>query len=229
MSIKHFFLLLSFCTFSLHARTKPFTIMLDPAGDAQHAGRQIDDYTERGGTLSLANDIKESIENTHTGVRVVLTRFPGETIQPRQNASFANRLDVDLYISLHLFKQKNPQAQMYIFYFCSDPTTDFWFAQTPELAFVRSNEIHKQSIKKSKAWAALFFETVQQYSNTFITSKPLGIPFKPLYGMKSPSIGIEVSLAHSEEWKHYVQPITDGITALILNKKQSKGSRGFFS
>src|SRR5579859_5868722 len=74
-------------------QVKPFSIMLDPAGDAQITGRIIDDSYERGITLQLCEDIKKQLEADHPkNTRIVLTRFPGETIDPLQNANFANRL-----------------------------------------------------------------------------------------------------------------------------------------
>lgn len=231
MSIR-FFLIAALSILPLQGITfskkKTFTIMLDPAGDAQHAGRKIGDYTERGATLQFANALKKSIEDSHNGVRVILTRFPGETIQPRQNASFANRLDVDLYLSLHFFKQTTRKSLLHLFHFCLHPTTDFWSPQTPNLAFVKSNEIHKISIKTSQNWAQLLFESMHDHNKNFDTSKPLGIPFKPLYALKAPGIGIEASLTHPEEWQQYIQPITDGISTVIAKTKK-EGSRGIFS
>lgn len=203
--------------------------MLDPAGDAQHAGRKIGDHLERGPSLRFAESIQDSIKESHSDIRVVLTRFPGETIQPRQNASFANRLDVDLYISIHFFKQTTQKSLFHLFFFCIDPTTDFWSIPNTELVFLKSNEIHKQSITTSKQWTYLLFDALQSYKNIFTLSQPLGIPFKPLYGIKSPSIGIEVSLNHPEDWIRYVQPLQNSISTLIAHAKKEKGYRGIFS
>ena len=228
MSVKKYIMFCLVLFVPLYTKQKIFTIMLDPAGDAQHAGRKIGDYTERGATLQFGNALKKNIEESHSGIRVVLTRFPGETIQPRQNASFANRLDVDLYLSIHFFKQTTRKSLLHLFFFCLHPTTDFWSPQTPNLAFVKSSEIHKQSIKTSKAWAQTLFESMHDHSKSFDTPKPLGIPFKPLYGLKAPSIGIEASLTYPEEWQQYVQAITDGISTLITKTKK-ESSRGIFS
>lgn len=202
--------------------------MLDPAGDAQHAGRRIEGYLERGATLQFSNALKKNIEETYNNIRVILTRFPGETIQPRQNASFANRLDVDLYLSIHFFKQTTRKPLLHLFFFCLDPTTDFWPDQTSNLAFIQSSKIHKQSITTSKKWAQTFFETMQGYNKSFNTSEPLGIPFKPLYGLKAPSIGIEASLKNPEEWQRYIQPIAESINT-ILTQTKKESNRGIFS
>ena len=66
--------------------------MLDPAGDAQNPGRTIDDNFERGITLQFAEKLKEMLQEKFPTIRVVLSRTPGESLQPLQNANFANRL-----------------------------------------------------------------------------------------------------------------------------------------
>ena len=81
--------------------------MLDPAGDAQYPGRIIDDSFERGITLQCVEELQRAITRQFPHVRVVLTRFPGETCQPLQNAHFANRLDVDLYRAFTVIKNRN--------------------------------------------------------------------------------------------------------------------------
>ena len=91
------------CTLLLLARSvqSRFSIMLDPAGDAKHTGRQIDDNLERGISLQFTEKLKQTLEKQHPEIHVVLSRFPGETIYHLQNANFANRLEVDFYLSIH--------------------------------------------------------------------------------------------------------------------------------
>lgn len=104
------------CTFTT-LYSSPFTLMLDPAGDAQYPGRIIEDCFERGITLQFVEQLQVIITERFPSVRVVLTRFPGETRQPLQNANFANRLDVDLYISIHCYPESKPKSQLYLYYF----------------------------------------------------------------------------------------------------------------
>src|SRR3990172_8684717 len=82
------------------AQPRAFTIMLDPAGDAKNPGRKLDDSFERGITLQFSETLKQKLESLFPSIRVVLTRLPGETVQLLQNANFANRLDVNFYLSI---------------------------------------------------------------------------------------------------------------------------------
>lgn len=68
MSLKqHFALLISItlvCVIlTIHARknqrTRTYTIMLNPAGDARHTGRRIDDTFERSVTLQYVEKLKK--------------------------------------------------------------------------------------------------------------------------------------------------------------------------
>jgi len=91
---------------------KEIIIMLDPAGDAQYAGRRIDDSFERGLTLRCAEQLKQRLEQLFPQIHVVLTRLPGETVQPLQNANFANRLSVDLYLSIHFYHETATKPEL---------------------------------------------------------------------------------------------------------------------
>ena len=77
--------------------------MINPFGDAQYAGRIVDDSFERGLTLQFAEELQRKISKI-LPVRVVLSRFAGETLENLQVANFSNRLQVDFFISIHFYK-----------------------------------------------------------------------------------------------------------------------------
>lgn len=227
MSLKYFYLIL-FCSF-ISTSLFPLTVMIDPGGDAQTAGRKVDDYVERGITLQCAEQLKKAIESTNSGVRVILTRFPGETIQPLQNPSFANRLNVDLYISIHFFEKKKGKHSLSLFHFCTDPVTDYWQFQTPDLFFMKAHKVHLNSIATSKKWAEQCYSKLTDYKEHFTCTTPLGIPFKPLCGIKAPAIGIEASVQNPSDWTRYIKPLSESITTIIKKAKKGKRSHGLFS
>ena len=70
------------------------------------AGRIVNDSFERGLTLQFAQELKKELELNFNNIRVVLTRIPGETLESLQNANFANRLNVDFYLSIHFYSEK---------------------------------------------------------------------------------------------------------------------------
>ena len=217
------FLLLS-CTPSFVWAEKPFTIMIDPAGDSQHAGRQIGGHFERGITLQCAEQLKKIVEYTIPKTRIILTRFPGETLQPLQNASFANKLEVDLYLSIHFFAQKKGPHEIHFYHFCKDPITDYWKKTPTELCFIEAHFVHIHSITTSKAWAqklSAVFKT--EYKDHFQCTPPLGLPFKPLCGIQAPAIAFEAGLLNAQDWQRYIKPLSQGIEILVKQAKKERG------
>ncbi len=204
------------------APSKPFSIMLDPAGDARTPGRIIEDIKEQGGyergvTLLLAEEIKKRLEETlGKKVRVVLTRFPGETLDPLQNANFANRLDVDAYISIHFFHQKEDTPLIYLYHFVYNPITDMW-AKVHRLSFYPYDQAHLAHISKTGVWIEQCKNILRNdtYKKSFDVKGPYGIPFKPLIGVKAPAIAFEIGLKNKSDWTNYVAPLTECLNNLV--------------
>ena len=214
-------LLLFFYSISINAHNIPFTIMIDPAGDAKHAGRIIEDSFERGVTLQIAEKLKQLIEQEAPNVRVILTRFPGEFLEPLQNAHFANRLEIDFYISIHCYQEMGIKSACHLFYFLSNPT-DEWQQKSDSLHFQYYDKAHISNLKVSKKCAEFIKNSLdeKQYHALFEVKDVLGIPFKPLTGIVSPAVAIECSLPKKDHYKHYLLPLKNSIINLITYFKQ---------
>lgn len=212
MSIRLFWLLLicSSTTFC-HA---PFTILLDPAGDAQYPGRIIDDCFERGITLQFAEQLSGAIAKRFPSIRVAITRQPGETRQPLQNANFANRLDADLYISIHCYQESKPKSQLYLYYFSyNDP-----FASKPSpYAMCPYDKAYLYSMQTTKKWSDLIAQTLRdgQYASMMIFHGVYALPFAPLIGIKKPAIAFEIGLKQKDSWKQFIEPIIASLTPIF--------------
>ncbi len=197
-------------------RRTEFSIMLEPAGDTKHAGRSIDDCFERGITLQYAQELKKVIEHAYPYVRVILSRFPGETLEPLQNANFANRLGIDLYISIHFFYEKEEKPKLCIYQFCYNSVTDFWQRSTSSLVFIPFDQAHIQNIQITKMYATRIKETLQErFATNFDVTGVYAIPFKPLIGITAPAIGIEASIATKDNWQLYIQPLVESLQSII--------------
>jgi len=194
-----------------------FTIMLDPAGDAQHAGRQINDCFERGITLQFVEKLKEELENRYDGIKVVLTRFAGETVQNLQNANFANRLDVDFYVSIHFYKESEVKPHLFLYSFSYN---DDFITRKPGLFFCPYDQAHLINKDTTKLWAnklkSVFLQ--DEYKKLFDLQGVLRLPFKPLIGIKAPAVGIELGLKKKDGWKKYVNVFANAIEK-IVNKR----------
>lgn len=202
---------------SLHASVhEQFTIMIDPAGDAKHTGRLIQDTLERGISLQCAEQLKMLLTQKFKNVRVILTRVPGETIQPLQNASFANRLGVDLYISLYFYHEAQAPGHVTLYHYIDNPIVDFWH-QPGQLALYQVNQAHVLNVKKTQTWGKIFLEILQNksISKYFQPRGLFGIPFTPLVGIKAPAIAVEVGLKNKHDWQQIIDPLIIGISRII--------------
>src|SRR5690606_15053887 len=137
------YIFLLFLTKSL----SPFTIMIDPSGDTKHTGRIIQDTFERGITLQCAEQLKKELKKILPNIHIVLTRIPGETIQPLQNAAFANRLQVDLYLSIYFYFEPEIPAHISLYYYLSHQT-DYWHTYIP-LSFYHVTQAHLINIEQT--------------------------------------------------------------------------------
>ena len=200
----------------------PITIMLDPAGDAQNTGRVIDDTFERGLTLACAQEIKHDLEKNFPGVRIVLSRVPGETVDPLQSASFANKLKADLFVHLGFYQEKRNPCLCSLFFFSYDATTDFWPKKTGAQALEPYYRAHLPMITCSAQYALLLHDSLADLQTKgSIQLKPvICFPCRPLIGVRAPVIGCEMGLNNKDSWKMFVQPIVAGIGTIISALQQ---------
>jgi N-acetylmuramoyl-L-alanine amidase len=196
------------------------TIMIDPAGDAKNTGRVIEDSFERGITLQCAQEIKQLLESQIKNIRVILTRFPGETLEPLQNASFANRLQVDFYLSIHFYQSAESINKIYIYHMLYNKVTDFWQQKNTDLSFQPYDTAHRTSIKKSVEWGNLICDNLRK-SNLSCQSI-VGIPFNPLIGISAPAIAIEMGLHTKNDFKNIINPLSQALISIINQVQQEK-------
>lgn len=207
----------------LCARQHRITVMLNPAGDTQHAGRTIEGTFERGIALQFCEQLKKNLETRHSGIRVVLTRIPGETIEWLQNASFSNRLGADLYLSVHFFEKKLGRPTLNIYYFSQNPLTDDWRTEQTPFSFVPYGKAYLKNLPLTKKIAEAMQTVLQtEHSRNFDTCPPLGLPFSPLIGVTAPAIGIEASLRTSHDWNIFIAPMLDALSAALKLKQLCK-------
>jgi len=208
-------LLTNFSLFCIQNKNKPFTIMIDPAGDAKHTGRLIQDTLERGISLQCAESLKVALLSQLQNIRVVLTRVPGETIQPLQNASFANRLDIDLYLSLYFYQESITPPTLTLYYYLEN-NTDFWHKPI-NLYFYPVNQAHLKNLHKTKECGQTILSIFQEndIKKIFSPCGLFGIPFKPLYGITAPAIALEIGLKNKQDWQYIINPLVNAIEKIM--------------
>ena len=201
------------------------TIMIDPAGDARDTGREIDDTFERSLTLQSAQELKIELEKI-AQTRIVLTRFAGDIIEPLQNAAFANRLNVDLYIRLQFYQTKEKTAPINTYYTLYNPHTDLWEKKSTQLTLLPFDQAYKRSVKKTKQMAQSFSDNLKKMASNY-TSKskePLGLPLKALAGIDAPAVVIEIGLKTKDSWKALVPLLAAALEPLINECKEARNA-----
>lgn len=195
----------------------PFTIMIDPAGDAKHTGRLIGNTFERGISLQCAEQLKTILtQKFKNNIRVVLTRVPGETIQPLQNAAFANRLGANLYLRIDFYYEPETPAHVTVYHYIEHPVTDVWH-KPQDLCFYQVNQAHLSHLKLTQSWGAILLDVLQDknISKFFQPRGLFGVPFTPLVGIKAPALAVEVGLKNKEDWQLIINPLVTAIERMI--------------
>ena len=192
------------------------TIMIDPAGDARTTGRIIDDVFERSITVHAAQELKKTLEEKFPGMRIILTRYPGETVEPLQNAAFANRLHVDLYLSIHCYQEKQGNPHCALYHFLYDPTADWWPTKTSSMALYPYQQAHRDSVAASAAIAQLLYKELLEQKGFLIVEPIQAFPFKPLIGVHAPAIGVEIGLPKKDDWALVIDALSKAVQKLFL-------------
>ncbi len=205
--------------YPLAPKKSTFTVMIDPAGDANNPGRVIDDTYERSLTMQFAEELQKQLEATSKKLRVVLSRFPGETVEPLQNVSFSNRLSVDLYLSIHFYEKKEGQPELYIYSLIYDPATDFIEKKSSDLSLLPYDQAYKVSLSTTKKYAALLHtvcsKTIRKYHAQ--CHSPIALPYKPLIGITAPALGLEIGIASKKQAKTLVPLVTQAIQTMVAS------------
>lgn len=194
-----------------------FTVMIDPAGDAQKTGRTIGDNFERSITFNYAHALKEELEKTVPQLRVIITREPGEVSEQLQSATFSNRLRANLFISLACYQESQEPAMCALYYMLYDPVTDLWYKKTARTSWDPYFAAHCANLKLTLLAIKTLQDTLSQYRQKgLIQLAPYrGIPCKPLIGVQAPAICCEFGVSNPDGWRLLIGPLVDGISHVV--------------
>ena len=199
------------------ANAKIQVIMINPAGDAKNVGRRLNEGFERTEAYKWAEKIQHEVQDRF-GIKVVLTRAPGDEIVPLQNASFANRLNTDLFLSLHLYKDDSDKPKIYVYQHGYNKLVDFARrSYGDQLKFAPIFQAHQQNIFKTRDYINVFKNTLtkSEYQQSFDFFEPKFLPLKPLAGITAPSIAIEIGINGDNKWNLFEEPLVEYIGQLI--------------
>ena len=165
--------------------------------------------------LQCCEYLKKTLEYELSNTRIVLTRIPGETIDSLQNASFSNRLNADLFISIHFYEKKTGQPDLFLYQFSYNTTTDTWQSSS-QLQFVPYHKAYLLNYSTTKTIVNLIHTLFKEhFQQQFDTHSPQGIPFAPLLGVTAPAIGIEMSIVKNDGWQHFIPALKEAIVTAV--------------
>ena len=192
-----------------------YIIILDPSGDGQKTtGRAIDNSFERALTLQCAEKIKLLLESYNPKLTIIISRSPGDHVYELQNATLANRLDVDLFLNLNFYHTADTKPTLFLYQFSYG--NDFIQVQ-PGLQFSPYDQAYKINKSTTDKLIESFKTHLSQqcYNSLFFVAGPHALPIKPLIGIVSPAIAIEVGLKNKDAWQQLVEPLALGIIEMI--------------
>lgn len=197
---------------------REITLVLDPAGNNQFAGRDIGGCFERGLTLQCCQQLQQRIQSLMPHVRVLLTRHAGEHREPLQNAAFINRVNADLCISIHMYYAQHSAPHSYIYYYLHHPQTDFWHPGDTTLKLQPYHHAHTRWVTHNYHLAHALAHHLEATVGSHMAVGPVvGMPFTPLCGIQIPAVAFEVGLRTEDAWQAYIHQWTTSICNTIMH------------
>lgn len=193
--------------------------MIDPAGDVKNPGRKIDNNFERTLTFNFVENLKNRLQEKYN-LRCILTRSPGEQVFELQNASFANRLNADFYLSVHIFKSELVKPSVFIYNLVYNSVFDLANRVIDSYKFVSIDQAHFLNIKKTQYFGQHIKNclTQENYKKNFDFYGLYGIPVKSLVGIIAPALIIELGVADQEQINSLIDPIIESLSFLNITR-----------
>jgi len=195
--------------------TQP-TIIIDPAGDASNTGRQLYDSYERAATYAFAQELKKILELSFN-FRVLLSRVPGQTLDPFQVITLANQQG-NFLLHLNFFKDTHERPQVFGYRLFFDPVFDAASHDITPNSFLHIRQAHFIAVNNttllcSKMAKEFSLETNQKLFDFYGFH---GLPVKPLVGCTTPALLFDIGINNDAAWQQLVSPLAQAIASSFL-------------
>lgn len=207
MNLFYFLLIMFFYSPQIHGYfflptyKKPFTILIEAQGNANAPGRTIDDSFESEITFNTAHYLKNLLEHTHSTIRVMVQRADGFA-----NANVANKMAVDLYLSISACKGSH--AGIYLFQFNNRDQ----YILKEGISFVPCDQIYLLNQSTTNTWIKTISSSLAQHH---ILKGTYAFPYRALSGVKAPAIAIELLLKNKSDATEYINILAGSLASII--------------
>ena len=190
------------------------TIMLSPA-----SGRKTPDGAERGIARLCAEQIeqqlKQFIAQESIAARVIFSHNVGEQISQQEKSNFANRLNVDLYISILFCTDKHNNLTLSLYRYDNNTPNK----SNKKLSFCKQSCAHTQHQNLTHKYSSQLHKNLldKDVLKKISVRDPIAAQVNCLYGIKPPAIAFEGTLKKSGDWKYYIEPIAQALQKTILS------------
>lgn len=190
---------------TLGCQAKQFLVIIDPAGDAKHAGRQLDDAWERGITMQCAQAVQKRMEMIDRSITILLTRMPGEVVTDLQNAQLANQLQATIFISLNFYQEQSLAPHWYTYLL--DLGEDY-ILKSRDYTFYYADQAHMLCKDVTKKYAQIVYDHCKKAPlQSYNFHEPQHAPIKQLIGVACPALCFDIGLKSKESWKNLVDQL----------------------
>lgn len=191
-------------------------VMINPAGDAKHPGRKLSNNYERAITFKCAEKLGKELESRY-GMKVILTRVPGDEVVPLQCASLANRSHINFFIELAFYKREAAKPKVYLMHRMLDKLTDLARRSFSPLDLIPVAFAHRVNLHTTQSYSERIAMALAQscYQKLFDFSDLHGLPLKPLEGITAPAVLFEIGINEEDKWPSLVEPIAESLKFLL--------------
>ena len=158
--------------------------------------------------FACAELLKQTLEQNES-IRVIMSHENGEHVSQYEKASFANRLETDLYISLNIYAADKPNIHVYTYQSSLfAPPSDH-----TRLALLPTTSAYLINLEKTHRYTRFWQEADLLKTNINIIS-PIALPIKQLEGIIAPAFVLDMSAQKITDLHTYIKPISEIITKM---------------
>ena len=222
-------------------------IVIDPGHGGHDPGAGARGLGEAELVLDIALRLEQRLKSAQPGLEVVLTRREDQYVPLEARTALANRLEADLFLSVHANASSNTSArgvETYFLNFAEDPEAESLAARENVVGLATMKQLDglleaiaaNSKLDESRAFAqtvqTAILDTLRQVDPDVPDLGVKQAPFVVLIGARMPSILAEISFLSNEQdaqllsTEEYRDLIADALFEGVMRYQQALGSDG---